>query len=128
MGGGFVAFLNAQVKPGIEMVLEVVGYDTHLQNADLVITGEGKIDKQTGMGKAVSGILDAASKRNVPVIAIAGGVEDVENLNKHGFVSVFSVVPSPMSLEEAMQKDVAKRNITQTIEQIMRSIKYIQSK
>ena len=128
LGGGFVAFLNAQVKPGIEMVLEVVGYETHLQNADLVITGEGKIDKQTSMGKAVSGILDAASKRNVPVIAIGGCVEDVENLNKHGFVSVFSVVPSPMSLEEAMQKDVAKRNITQTIEQIMRSIKYIQSK
>ena len=122
LGGGFAAFLNAQLKPGIEMVLEAVGFDAHLQNADLVITGEGKIDKQTCMGKAVSGILDAASKRNVPVIAIGGCVEDIENLNKRGFISVFSVVPSSMSIKEAMQKDVAKRNITQTTEQIIRTI------
>lgn len=127
LGGGFVAFLNAQLKPGIEMVLEAVSFDAHLQNADLVITGEGKIDKQTGMGKAVSGILDAASKRNVPVIAIGGCVEDVDNLNKQGVIAVFSVLSSPMSIEEAMQKDTAKRNITQTTEQIMRSIKHFKS-
>ena len=64
LGGGFVAFLHAQLKPGIEMVLKAVDFDRHLHNADLVITGEGKLDKQTAMGKAGSGILQAASKNN----------------------------------------------------------------
>ena len=123
MGGGFVAFLNAQLKPGIEMVLEAVDFEKHLHNAELVITGEGKLDKQTGMGKAASGILDAANKCDVPVIALGGCVENVECLNKRGFISAFSISPSPMSLEDAMQKDNARRNIEQTTEQIMRTIR-----
>ena len=127
MGGGFVAFLNAQLKPGIEMVLEAVDFEKHLHNAELVITGEGKLDKQTGMGKAASGILDAANKCDVPVIALGGCVEDVESLNKRGFISAFSISPSPMSLEDAMQKDNARRNIAQTTEQIMRTIKQFQN-
>jgi len=128
LGGGFVAFLNAQLKPGIEMVLEAADFDKHLQNADLVITGEGKLDKQTGMGKAASGVLDAANKRNVPVIAIGGSIEDIENLNKRGFLSLFSIVPYPISMEEAMHKESARRNTIQITEQIMRTIKYFQKK
>ena len=127
MGGGFVAFLNAQLKPGIEMVLEAVDFEKHLHNAELVITGEGKLDKQTGMGKAASGILDAANKCDVPVIALGGCVENVECLNKRGFISAFSISPSPMSLEDAMQKDNARRNIEQTTEQIMRTIRQFQN-
>ena len=123
LGGGFIAFLNAQLKPGIEMVLEAVDFEKHLQNAELVITGEGKLDKQTGMGKAASGILDAASKNNVAVIAIGGSIENMESLIKRGFVSAFSIVPYPMPLEEAMQKDTTTRNIVQTTEQIMRTIR-----
>ena len=126
LGGGFIAFLNAQLKPGIEIVLDAIGFENHLQNADLVITGEGKLDKQTVMGKAASGILDAAKKHNIPVIAIGGSIEDIESLTKRGFVSAFSIAPYPISLEEAMQKDNATRNITQTIEQIMRTIKKFQ--
>ncbi len=126
LGGGFVSFLNAQLKHGIEMILEAVGFDKHLQNADLVITGEGKLDTQTGMGKAASGVLEAASKKHVPVIAIGGSVEDTANLNKLGFLSVFSIVPFPMSFEEAMKKDIAMRNTAQVTEQIMRTIKYFQ--
>ena len=128
LGGAFVAFFNAQLKPGIEMVLEAVDFEKHLKNAELVITGEGKLDKQTGMGKAASGILDAANKKSVPVIAIGGSVEEVKNLNKRGFISVFSIVPSPMLLENALQKDIAQRNITQTTEQIMRTIKHFLKK
>lgn len=128
LGGAFVAFFNAQLKPGIEMVLEAVDFEKHLKNADLVITGEGKLDKQTGMGKAASGILDAANKKSVPVIAIGGSVEEVKNLNKRGFISLFSIVPSPMLLENALQKDIAQRNITQTTEQIMRTIKHFLKK
>ena len=128
LGGGFVAFLNAELKPGIEMVLEAVSFENHLQNADLVITGEGRLDKQTGMGKAASGILNAASKSNVPVIALGGSIEDVENLNKRGFISVFSITPCPLSLEKAMQKDTTRSNIIQTTEQIMRTIKHFKNK
>ena len=126
LGGGFAAFLKTQLKPGIEMMLEAVEFEKQLQNADLVITGEGKIDVQTVMGKAASGILDAASKNNVPVIAIGGSVENVETLNKSRFVSIFSVMPYPMTVEDAMQKDCAERNIRQTTEQIMRTIKQFQ--
>ena len=128
LGGGFVAFLNAQLKPGIEMVLEAVDFEEHLQNAELVITGEGKLDEQTGMGKAASGIMDVANKSNIPVITIGGSVEDVENLNKRGFVSVFSILSCPMSLEEAMRKETSQNNIIQTTEQFMRTIKHFQKK
>ena len=110
------------------MVLKAVDFDRHLHNADLVITGEGKLDKQTAMGKAGSGILQAASKNNVPVIAIGGCVEDAEYLNKHGFVSVFSITSSPMSLAVAMQKENTHQNIVQTTEQIMRTIKQFRNK
>ena len=108
------------------MVLDAIGFENNLQNADLVITGEGKLDKQTAMGKVASGILDAAKQHNTPVIAIGGSVEDIESLTKRGFVSAFSIAPYPMSLEEAMQKDNTERNITQIIEQIMRTIKKFQ--
>lgn len=128
LGGGFVAFLNAQLKPGIAMVLEAIDFEKHLQNAELVITGEGKLDTQTGMGKAASGILNVANKNNIPVIALGGTVEDVENLNKIGFVSAFSIMSRPMSLDEAMQKNNAQRNITQTTKQIMRTIKHFKNR
>ncbi len=122
LGGGFVAFLNAQLKPGIEMVLQTIDFENHLQNADFVVTGEGKLDIQTTMGKAASGILDAASKKNIPVIAIGGSVEDKEALLKRGFTSLFSTTPNGMSIEEAMQKETAKKSIAQTAEQIMRTM------
>ena len=122
LGGGFVAFLNAELKPGIEMVLQAIDFDKHLLNSDLVITAEGKLDKQTAMGKAASGILDAASQKKIPVIAIGGTVEDKEVLLKRGFSSLFSTTPSTMSLKEAMLPETAKRNIIKTTEQIIRSI------
>ena len=126
LGGGFIAFLNAQLKPGIEMVLNAINFEKYLQNADLVITGEGKLDKQTAMGKAASGILDAAKKHNIPVIAIGGSIEDIEILIERGFASLFSILSVPTSTEEAMKKENAKKNITQTIEQIIRTIKQFQ--
>ena len=127
LGGGFVAFLYAELKPGIEMVLQAIDFDKHLLNSVLVITAEGKLDKQTAMGKAASGILDAASQKKIPVIAIGGTVEDKEVLLKRGFSSLFSTTPSTMPLQEAMQKDIAKRNIIKTTEQIIKSIDELES-
>lgn len=122
LGGGFIAFLNAELKPGIKMVLEAVDFQKHLQNTDLVITGEGKLDKQTAMGKAASGILDAARIKNIPVIAIGGSVEDREALLERGFTSLFSTTPSNMLLKDAMIPETAKRNIIKTTEEIIRTI------
>ena len=122
LGGAFAAFLNAQLMPGIDMVLAAVQFEKHLQNADLVITGEGKLDKQTAMGKAANGVLRAATKANIPVIAIGGSVEDAEELNASGFLSVFSITTGPITLEEAMKKEVALRNVEQTVEEVMRVI------
>ena len=122
-GGGFVAFLNAELKPGIEMILETVDFEHHLTNTDLVITGEGKLDIQTTMGKAASGILDAATKKNIPVVAIGGSVEDKEALLKRGFISLFSTTPNGMSIKEAMQRETAKENIAQTAEQLIKTMK-----
>lgn len=126
LAGGFVALLGAQLKLGIEMVLEAVNFEKHLINSELVITGEGKLDKQTQMGKTASGILAASSRANVPVIAIGGCVENVEELNKQGFLAVFSTTSAPISFEEAMESNNAKKSITQITEQIMRTIKHYQ--
>ena len=103
-------------------MLQAIDFDNHLKDADLVITGEGKLDKQTAMGKAASGILDAARKRNIPVIAIGGTIEDNNTLIRRGFTSLFSIISSPITIEDAMQKEKANKHITQTIEQIIRTI------
>lgn len=117
LGFAFIAFLNASIVRGIDMVLDTIDFDSHLRNADLVITGEGKIDSQTCMGKAPSGVLERAKKYGIPVIAIGGTVDPtaVSGLLNAGFKGVFDIVDGHMSLEEAMRKDVAMKNIENTI-------------
>lgn len=123
MGGGLLAFLDAKLMPGIETILIMLNFSELLKGADLVLTGEGKIDAQTGMGKALGGILKMSQKENVPVIAIAGAVDDAFALNNEGFTAVFSIQSAPVSLEKAMDKSVALSNIRNTIKQIARTIK-----
>ncbi len=124
LGGGLKAFLGAQLTPGIEMVLDAVGFDALVADADLVITGEGRLDRQTGMGKAPAGVMHAARRHGVPVIAIGGAVEEYESLNAAGFAAVFPIVPGPVSLERAMEPAQAKTNVENTVTQIMRTIKF----
>ena len=124
LGGAFVTFLPAQLKPGIEMVLEALHFEEQIKGADLIITGEGKLDKQTGMGKTPSGVLLAASKQNIPVIAIGGSIEETDELNNHGFLSVLSIQPGVITLKQAMQKESAMKNITRTLKQYLRGIEY----
>ncbi|MDR2627222.1 MAG: glycerate kinase, partial [Dysgonamonadaceae bacterium] len=125
MGGSFVAFLDATLKPGIELLLDYQDFDRKIEGADLVITGEGRVDRQTVMGKAPWGVLQAARKHGIPVIVIAGSVEDVEVINEAGFLSVFSVTPRPVSLEKAMEPDFAGENIRRLITQICRTMTVI---
>ncbi len=124
MGGGLVAFLNASLKPGIDIVLEATNFKAHLKGADLVITGEGKLDRQTCMGKTPAGILKLATIHHIPVIAIGGSIEDVTSLNNSGFLSVYAITPGPVTLEEAMEKENAIKNIRNTVSQVMHTIRF----
>lgn len=125
LGGCFLAFLSASLEPGIEMVLNALHFEERIRGVDLIITGEGKLDKQTGMGKAPSGVLREAQKQKIPVIAIGGLVEGAEKLNQDGFLSVFSIQSGVMTLEKAMDKALTKENIECTVTQILRIIRYV---
>lgn len=124
LGGGFMAFLNATLKPGIQTILEALRFEKQIENADLIITGEGKLDAQTGMGKAPEGILKIASKQDIPVVAIGGCIESCEALNKQGFLAVLPLLPCPVTLKKAMDKKFTCQNIERTIHQLMRLINY----
>lgn len=124
LGGGCVAFLRAALKPGIQMVLDALRFDERIQGADLIITGEGKLDKQTCMGKTPYGVLQAGRRQSIPVIVMGGSVEEVEALNQSGFLAVFPLLPYPVSLEQAMDKDFTCQNIMRALEQQLRLIRY----
>lgn len=119
LGGAFAAFLAAQLCSGVEIVLEAIKFDDMLQTADMVITGEGRLDRQTTMGKAPSGVLRHAQGYAVPVIAIGGGVEDEDLLLKHGFTHVVSICPNPPSIEWAMNPTNAQNNIESTVSELL---------
>jgi glycerate kinase len=123
LGGGFLAFLPTTLKPGIQMVLDALSFDEKIKGADLIITGEGKLDKQTGMGKTPSGILQAARKQQIPTIAIGGSIEETEALNGQGFLSVFSIQPGAVTLQQAMDNTFARQNIERTVTQFLRIIR-----
>ncbi len=103
MGAGLAAFLNAELRSGVDMVLDAAKFDEALIGADLVITGEGKIDEQTAYGKTIGGVLKRASAKGVPVVAIAGSVSgDIHALFDSGLSSVFSITSESISLNYAM--------------------------
>ena len=122
-GGGMYALLGARLCPGIEMVLDALSFDRMLEGADLVITGEGRLDRQTTMGKAPGGVLARARKQNIPVVAIAGAVEAADELLAQGFAAVFPIQAAPTSLPEAMETARAAENIRRTVKQIVNLLK-----
>jgi len=111
LGAAFLAFFDSELKPGVDAVLDLIGFDETVKGADLVITGEGKIDRQTLFGKLPLGVCRRASAAGVPTVAIAGMVEDSRELLKEGFAGVFPVLSGPISLDEAMSHDVAAANV-----------------
>ena len=103
LGAGLTAFLNAELRPGVDVVLDWVKLDAQLRDADLVLTAEGQIDVQTGFGKAPAGVAKRARAHGVPCIAIAGSVSaDRDALHALGISAVFSLCPGPISLAQAM--------------------------
>ena len=103
MSVALVAFMDASLKPGIEIVVQASGLDQHLENADLVITGEGRIDSQSLGGKTPVGVARHAKARNIPVIGVGGSVgRELDQMREAGLDAVFSVITGPCTLAEAL--------------------------
>jgi len=103
LGAGLLFFTPASLRPGVSIVLESTGFEALVQGADLVLTGEGRTDFQTAMGKAPVGVAAVAKRHGVPVICLSGGLGDgAEDVLAHGIDALASVVPQPMALEACM--------------------------
>lgn len=124
LGYAFTAYLGAKIKSGVDTVTELIGLEEKIKAADIVITGEGRIDGQTAMGKAPVGVARLAKKHKKPVIAIAGAVgEDASLCHDEGISAIFPILSAPTTLNEAMKSDVAKANVEKTVEQIFKLIR-----
>jgi glycerate kinase len=105
LGAGLLAFCGASIRSGANLVLETFGFDELLEAADLVLTGEGRIDNQTTFGKAIHAVALLAAKHEVPLVAFAGSVqEEPAKLARHGIGGVVPIVDGPMGEEEAMSR------------------------
>lgn len=123
LGFALRTFLGAKLESGIDIILKETSLEAYIKYADLVVTGEGMLDAQTAMGKAPVGVARLAKKYGKPVIAISGAVsEDAAECNDHGIDAFFPILRRVCTLEEAMEKDNAIKNITDTAEQILRLI------
>jgi len=120
LGGGLHAFLQAELKKGIDLVIDVVKLKEHLHDADLLLTAEGQMDFQTKFDKAPAGVARAAKEANVPCIAICGGIGDrINELHEIGINAVFSLCNGPQSLESAMENGPTL--LAHTVEQVVRA-------
>ena len=123
VGGALAAALGARLRPGIDMVLDAVGFDRRIEGADLIITGEGRIDSQTMRGKTPFGVLSAGRRHGIPVVALGGSVEFSDSLNNAGFAAIFSILSSPVEISDALDPDTTCRNIENTVRQIIRLLR-----
>lgn len=124
MGFAFLAYTNAVLESGINIILEETKLESYVKDADIVITGEGRLDGQTIFGKAPIGVAKLAKKYEKTVVAFAGSVtEDAEVCNEHGIDAFFPILRSIQTLEEAMEPGNAKANLSAAAEQVFRIIK-----
>lgn len=124
LGFAFSVFTNAVLESGISIVLEETHLEEHVKDADFVITGEGRLDGQTVMGKAPIGVAKIAKKFNKKVLAFSGCVtEDAVACNDHGIDAYFPILRGVVSLEEAMDGENARNNMIATVEQVFRLIR-----
>lgn len=121
LGFAFLTFTNAVLEPGIHIVLEETKLESYMQDADIVITGEGRLDGQTAMGKAPIGVAGLAKKYKKPVLAFVGSVtDDAKACNEQGIDAFFPILRGIVTLEEAMDTGKAYKNMADTVEQAMR--------
>ncbi|MBO5020961.1 MAG: glycerate kinase [Clostridia bacterium] len=123
LGFAFLSFTNATLKSGVEIVLEETDIENDIKDADIVVTGEGRLDSQTVMGKAPIGVAKLSKKYNKKVIAFSGCVtEDAEVCNEHGIDAFFPILRGVVTLEEALDTDNAYKNLSATAYQVLRLI------
>ena len=107
---------------GIELILSLVEFDDIVTDAVLVVTGEGRIDHQTAMGKAPAGVLRHAKRAGIRCIAVGGGVKWCDELREGGFAAIYASTPDSQPLEEAMLEEVAKENVRRIASHIAESL------
>jgi len=122
LGGAFKAYFGAELKPGVDMVLDVLHFEEKISGADLVITGEGCSDYQTVKGKTASGVLRRASSMGIPVALVSGAVRDEHLLHTAGFKYIERATPEGMPLDEAMKAEMASYNIGEAVKRIINSL------
>lgn len=103
LGAGLLAFTSGEICSGVETILEILDMKTHLKDCQLVITGEGKMDNQSAFGKVVYGVGTACAEKNIPCVAVVGGLgQDYEEMYRHGISSIMTTTDRIMTLEEAV--------------------------
>ncbi|MBQ4259600.1 MAG: glycerate kinase [Lachnospiraceae bacterium] len=121
LGFAFLAFLHAQLTPGIALILDAIQLEEELKDADYVLTGEGRLDGQTAMGKVPVGVAKLAKKYGCKVLAFAGAVTpEAKECNDQGIDAFFPIVRGVTTLEQAMNTTNAVQNMTDTVEQVFR--------
>jgi len=121
LGFAFAAFLGATLEPGIDIVLQETGLEEYMEDADVVVTGEGRLDRQTVMGKAPVGVAKLAKQYGKPVIAFSGcATQDAEVCNAYGIDAFFSILRQVTTLEEAIDSKKAYQNLKDTAYQVFR--------
>lgn len=123
LGFAFLTFTNAKLESGIQIVLEETGLEAVIRDSDIVVTGEGRLDAQTVMGKTPSGVATLAKKYGKPVIAFAGCVtEGATECNNHGIDAFFPILRTVTTLDAALDKENARKNLISASEQVFRLI------
>jgi glycerate kinase len=125
LGAGLMLFLGAELEPGIGIVMNACNFSDRINNADLILTGEGKIDNQTTFGKTIAGIALCAKSAKIPVIAFGGVVENADNLYELGVTEIFPICPDTISLEQAMVE--APMLLQNTVERVMQKYRKVLS-
>ena len=115
LGGGMLALLKAELKSGADLLLDFCKFEEKIPGADLIITGEGSIDRQSLMGKIPGKILQIANKHHIPVIGISGIAKDRDLLKQAGFKEIYTTKPGSMTIEEAMKPGIAEQNLKNTV-------------
>ena len=126
LGFAFQSYLGARLEPGIRIVLEETGLEREMADADFVLTGEGRIDEQTAMGKAPAGVAKLAKKHGCTVLAFAGALQEgFTACHEIGIDAAFCIQKRAVSLEEAMDRDAAMQNLTDTCKEAFRLVKAV---
>ena len=124
LGFALLAYLGAELTPGVELILRMTGLEEAIARADVVVTGEGRLDEQTAMGKAPAGVAALAKRYHKPVVAFSGCLgKGAQACNTCGIDAFFPILPACMTVEQAMERDAAAENLANTAEQAFRLIR-----